>query len=86
MPDLYHEKTEEFVLILKGRLLGRLNGRQVRLKPGDVLRLPPKTRHSFMTLGAPAEALSIFFPRMRLDAGNMDVVLARGPDARALRP
>ncbi|MBI4248852.1 MAG: cupin domain-containing protein [Elusimicrobia bacterium] len=83
VPDLYHKKTDELVILLKGRLTARLNGKPFALRAGDVLFLPAGTRHQFVTGSKAAEALSIFTPCMTLK--NMDVISVgdKAPGKRA---
>lgn len=72
LPCIYHEKTDELVLVLKGSLHAELDGRRFVLKPGDIAHLPAGTRHMFSTRGRSAEALSIFSPCMTIN--DLDVV------------
>ena len=63
----YHKIAEEYYYVLAGRGVALLNGRPHELKPGDFLRLPPGTRHGFMTESEPLEMLDIHTPGCRPD-------------------
>ena len=72
VPDLYHRKTDELVIVLKGRLRATVNKKRFWLGAGHVLHLPAGTRHQFSTGKKSAEAVSLFSPPMTMD--NLDVV------------
>ena len=61
----YHAIAEEFYFILRGTGTAVLDGQSYPLQPGDFLRLPPGTRHSFVTLDQPLEMLDIHVPGCR---------------------
>jgi mannose-6-phosphate isomerase-like protein (cupin superfamily) len=58
----YHQVAEEYYFILSGSGLAVLDGRELPIKAGDFLRLPPGTRHSFVTAQEPLEMLDIHTP------------------------
>ncbi|MCH2129661.1 MAG: cupin domain-containing protein [Pirellulaceae bacterium] len=61
----YHQIAEEFYFVLSGVGTAILDGSQYPIKPGDFLRLPPGTRHAFVTLDEPLEMLDIHVPGSR---------------------
>lgn len=71
----YHRVAEEYYYVLSGRGTAILDGREHPLAPGDFLRLPPGTRHGFVTAAEPLELLDIHTPGSRPDR---DVYFADG--------
>lgn len=63
----YHEKSEELYYVIAGQGLAVLNGEEYALAPGDFLRLPPGTRHGFVTGSETLEMLDIHHPGSRPD-------------------
>jgi mannose-6-phosphate isomerase-like protein (cupin superfamily) len=63
----YHQVAEEFYLVLEGSGRAMLNGIGHPLKKGDFLRLPPGTRHGFITGSEPLVMLDIHVPGSRPD-------------------
>ena len=61
----YHKIAEEFYYVLAGAATAILDGTPVVVKPGDFLRLPPGTRHAFVTTDDPLEMLDIHVPGCR---------------------
>ena len=61
----YHNIAEEFYFVLSGSATAILDGSPQPLKPGDFLRLPPGTRHAFVTQDAPLEMLDMHVPGCR---------------------
>ena len=61
----YHEIAEEFYFVLTGTATALLDGEPQPLKPGDFLRLPPGTRHAFITKDEPLTMLDIHVPGCR---------------------
>jgi len=61
----YHRIAEEIYYILEGRGIALLDGIQHILAPGDFLRLPPGTQHSFITEDQPLVMLDIHCPGSR---------------------
>ena len=58
----YHKIAEEYYYILSGTGTALIDGRPQLLKPGDFLRLPPGTKHGFITADEPLEMLDIHTP------------------------
>ena len=61
----YHEIAEEFYYVLTGTATALLDGEPQPLAPGDFLRLPPGTRHAFITNDEPLTMLDIHVPGCR---------------------
>jgi quercetin dioxygenase-like cupin family protein len=61
----YHKIAEEFYYVLAGQGTAILNGQEYPLAPGDFLRLPPGTTHSFVTGAEPLEMLDVHTPGCR---------------------
>jgi len=61
----YHGVAEEFYFVLRGSATAILDGVSQALEPGDFLRLPPGTRHAFVTRDEPLEMLDIHVPGCR---------------------
>ena len=58
----YHQVAEEYYYILSGRGVALIDGREQPVAAGDFLRLPPGTRHGFLTADEPLEMLDIHTP------------------------
>jgi mannose-6-phosphate isomerase-like protein (cupin superfamily) len=79
----YHRIAEEYYFVLAGHGVALLNDRAYPLKPGDFLRLPPGTRHAFVTESEPLEMLDIHTPGCRPDRDTYFVDAApASPPAR----
>jgi mannose-6-phosphate isomerase-like protein (cupin superfamily) len=63
----YHRVAEEFYLVLEGRGIAVLDGVEHELSKGDFLRLPPGTRHGFITDSEALVLLDIHVPGSRPD-------------------
>lgn len=63
----YHLIAEEFYQVLEGSGTAILNGVEYELRTGDFLRLPPGTRHGFVTGVEPLVMLDIHCPGSRPD-------------------
>lgn len=61
----FHKVAEEFYFVLSGTATAILDGTAVTIEPGDFLRLPPGTKHAFVTLDEPLEMLDIHVPGCR---------------------
>jgi len=49
--DHWHQKTTELFFIKSGRGLAIMNGKEIRLEPGDTLLCEPKDHHAFINDG-----------------------------------
>ena len=65
--ESYHKIAEEIYYIVAGKGTAYLDGKVFNLEPGDFLRLPPGTRHRFITREEPLEMLDIHSPGSRPD-------------------
>lgn len=72
----YHRVAEEYYYVLAGHGTAILDDQEYRLAAGDFLRLPPGTRHAFVTGDDPLELLNIHTPGCRPDR---DTYFADGP-------
>ena len=63
----YHQVAEEFYYILSGTATAILDGASLSIRAGDFLRLPPGTRHAFVTADEPLEMLDVHIPGCRPD-------------------
>lgn len=63
----FHRRAEEYYFVLSGSGTAILDGREHPLQPGDFLRLPPGTRHAFVTADEVLEMLDIHTPGCRPD-------------------
>jgi quercetin dioxygenase-like cupin family protein len=63
----YHRKAEELYYVLSGTGKALLDGKEHVLKAGDFLRLPPGTRHGFVTADEELRMLNIHSPGSRPD-------------------
>ncbi len=65
-PPIWHAKTTEFFLVMKGSALARVNGRKRRMKKGDFASLAPGAVHAFKAGPSGVEALVVFIPALDL--------------------
>jgi mannose-6-phosphate isomerase-like protein (cupin superfamily) len=63
----YHKVAEEYYFVLSGSGTAILDGREVALRAGDFLRLPPGTTHGFVTKDEALEMLDVHSPGCRPD-------------------
>ena len=63
----YHKVAEEIYFVIAGTGTALLDGNPYPLRPGDLLRLPPGTKHGFITLDEPLEMLDLHSPGSRPD-------------------
>jgi mannose-6-phosphate isomerase-like protein (cupin superfamily) len=63
----YHQLAEEIYYVLVGSGTAVLNGAEQPLHAGDFLRLPPGTKHGFITEAEPLVMLDIHSPGSRPD-------------------
>lgn len=75
-PELFHARTHEFFLILKGSSTGLVGGRHRVFRAGDCAYLPAGTLHEFRAGPRGVELLDVFCPRLDLD--KPDIVFPRG--------
>ncbi len=65
--ESYHKLAEEIYYVVAGKGTALLDGEEFPLETGDFLRLPPGTRHRFVTREQPLELLDIHSPGSRPD-------------------
>lgn len=74
-PPLWHAKTSEFFLVLRGDMRAKIGGRTATLRKGHYAHLPPGTPHEFRAGKRGVEVLSVFTPA--LDMAAPDIVTRR---------
>jgi mannose-6-phosphate isomerase-like protein (cupin superfamily) len=58
-----HKKSDQILLMLRGKLTGSVGRKKVRLKKGDVLLIPAGTRHRFTNKARkPAVTFNVYAP------------------------
>lgn len=62
VPSIRHERTHEWIYVVRGSGTAKLGRSVVRLNVGDYLYLPPKVWHSFSSGARGLAALSIYNP------------------------
>lgn len=75
VPSVCHKKTDEFVYILSGKAVVRLDGNESCVTKGSYLVIPRGTRHSFRTQRTKMEAISIFSPPMDINKPDAEIIL-----------
>lgn len=65
--ESYHKIAEEIYYVVAGKGTAYLDDEAFILEPGDFLRLPPGTRHRFVTQEDSLEMLDIHSPGSRPD-------------------
>jgi quercetin dioxygenase-like cupin family protein len=70
-PAVLHRRTDELAHVLAGSGWGFVGEEKVRVKAGDVLRIPAGARHGFTASAQGLEVLSVFAPA--LDPERPDV-------------
>lgn len=58
-----HQSSDQVLLLIEGELSGEIGGKTSRLKAGDVVIIPPRTKHKFTNRGSqPAVTFSVYSP------------------------
>jgi len=58
-----HEASDQVLLLIEGELAAEIAGARSRMKPGDVVVIPPRTKHKFANPGqVPAVTFSVYSP------------------------
>jgi mannose-6-phosphate isomerase-like protein (cupin superfamily) len=58
-----HKHSEQVLLLVSGELNARIGENRSRMKAGDVVVIPPGTRHKFLNHGTePAVTFSVYCP------------------------
>jgi mannose-6-phosphate isomerase-like protein (cupin superfamily) len=55
----YHKNKDETFYILQGRVYFKLNGKEMVLMKGDTIRVKPKQKHQFASLGEQCRIIEI---------------------------
>lgn len=75
---LFHKRTHEWLMILKGSGRGVIGGRVVRFRPGVIVYIPPGMLHQMGTGSVPVEALAIFSPPLDARKRGADICYPAG--------
>ena len=73
-PALYHRKTDEYAIVLRGEATAYLDGRSFKIRKGSLFHIPAGAVHSFKTGRFSIEALSVFSPPLRPEAPDVHFV------------
>jgi mannose-6-phosphate isomerase-like protein (cupin superfamily) len=58
-----HQGSEQTLLVVEGELQALIAGKRSRMKNGDVVVIPAKTKHKFTNLGSdPAVTINVYCP------------------------
>ena len=58
-----HEASDQVLLLIEGELATEIAGARSRMKAGDVVVIPPRTKHKFTNRGdVPAVTFSVYSP------------------------
>ena len=58
-----HKSSDQVLLLVEGELAAEIAGTRSRIKAGDVVVIPPRTKHRFVNRGGvPATAFSVYSP------------------------
>ena len=60
--DTHQHEAEQITLVLEGELFFEVEGKQIRVGPGEVIALPSSIPHSAWTSGLPARAVDAWSP------------------------
>jgi mannose-6-phosphate isomerase-like protein (cupin superfamily) len=53
-----HDKSEQLLLLLEGRLMADIGGKNSEMSMGDVVVIPPRVKHKFTN---PGETMAVTF-------------------------
>lgn len=58
-----HEASEQILLLIEGNLAAEIAGKRSQMKAGDVVVIPPRTKHKFTNCGElPAVTFNVYCP------------------------
>lgn len=58
-----HKASDQVLLLIEGELSAEIADARSRMKPGDVVVIPPRTKHKFTNRGdVPAVTFSVYSP------------------------
>lgn len=66
-PLHHHGSKDETFFIVRGTVLMTVDGKEVVLRCGDVLKMPPGKRHTFAAVSGPALVLEVSLPSVAGD-------------------
>ncbi|MBI5246264.1 MAG: cupin domain-containing protein [Elusimicrobia bacterium] len=70
---IFHRRTREWFMVVKGRGRGVIGRRRVKFRPGVIVFMPPGVPHQMITDASAMEAVVIFSPPLKLSGRGMDV-------------
>lgn len=70
---IFHRRTREWFMVVKGRGRGVIGGRRVTFRPGVIVYMPPGVPHQMMTSSSAMEAVVVFSPPLKLSGRGIDV-------------
>lgn len=76
-PRHRHRMKDETFFVVRGQVRMEMEGREMTLAPGDTLRMPPGTAHSFRADGGPALILEVSLPSVPGDNRFDDTRIGR---------
>ncbi|MGQ0644586.1 MAG: cupin domain-containing protein [Elusimicrobiota bacterium] len=82
LPAIKHDRTHEWVYVIHGAGWALLNGKKVKLVPGDYLYLPPGVWHAFSAGPRGVSALSAYAPGFDWESPDVRI---REPVVRSRR-
>jgi mannose-6-phosphate isomerase-like protein (cupin superfamily) len=58
-----HEASDQVLLLVEGELAAEIGGARSRMKAGDIVVIPPRTKHKFTNRGdVPAVTFNVYAP------------------------
>jgi mannose-6-phosphate isomerase-like protein (cupin superfamily) len=58
-----HENSDQVLLLVAGELSAEIGGKRSRMRPGDVVIIPPRLKHKFTNHGEqPAVTFNVYSP------------------------
>ena len=66
-PLHHHKIKDETFFIVRGRVRMTAGRKTVRMKPGDIFKMPPGVNHTFAAVGGAALVLEVSLPSMQYD-------------------
>src|SRR5262245_11232283 len=58
-----HKRSDQVLLLIEGELSADIAGKRSRMKAGDVIVIPPRTKHKFVNHGdVPAVTFNVYTP------------------------
>jgi quercetin dioxygenase-like cupin family protein len=61
---MHRHESEQITLVLEGELFFKVDGGEIRVRPGEVIALPSNVEHGAFTRAKPAKAVDAWSPVM----------------------